>query len=156
MLGIDPGLQTTGFAVVDVCGNVSTPVWHGCVTTRPSEGLAGRLGRIAGACLEVIENLSPRVCAIEDMFFGIDAKAAMALGHVRGACIQVCNREGLDVYSYEPARVKQAVTGYGRADKAQVQAMVQRILGLPDPPSPDHAADAYACAICHAGVARTF
>lgn len=152
ILGIDPGTANTGFGVVvRDHGTRISPVWYGCLTTRPSEGAADRLVRIARAVRDVIERMQPQAAAIEELFFGASAKAALAVGQARGVCILACAEAGIPVYEYSPASIKQAVTGYGRADKLQVTEMVRVQLRMTEPPRPDHAADALAVAITHAG-----
>lgn len=154
ILGIDPGTANIGFAVIDQRGTSLTPVWYDCLRTSPREELPVRLMRIATAIRDILEHLSPVEAAMEDLFFGANAQAALSVGQARGVCSLVCAEAGLSVSDYSPAVVKQAVTGYGRADKSQVQRMVQQILGMSDIPRPDHAADAFAVAIAHAGSLR--
>lgn len=154
ILGIDPGMASTGFAIVDRIGTRLVPVWYDCLRTSAQEAAHVRLTSIAAACRDVVERFAPDDLAIEDLFFGADARVALAVGQARGACIVTCAQAGLDVFDYAPAAVKSAVTGYGRADKQQVQRMVQQILGMSEMPRPDHAADAFAVAICHAGAVR--
>jgi crossover junction endodeoxyribonuclease RuvC len=137
--------------VLDRAGTKLSPVWYDCLKTTPKELPQARLVRIATAVRDVIEQLQPDVVAIEELFFGASAKAALAVGQARGVCMLVCAEAGLDVHEYSPAVIKQSVTGYGRADKVQVQAMVQHTLKMSEPPRPDHCADAFAIAICHAG-----
>ena len=151
ILGIDPGTAATGFGVVDRTGRQLTPVWYDCLRTTPKEAPEVRLQRIAQAVRDAIEHLQPDVLAIEHLFFGASAKAALAVGQARGVCILVAAEAGLAVHEYQPSVVKQAVTGYGRADKQQVMDMVRVQLGMTEIPRPDHAADALALAICHAG-----
>jgi crossover junction endodeoxyribonuclease RuvC len=150
ILGIDPGTANVGFAVVDQDGSRLTPVWYECLTTSPRERPETRLVQIADAVEQVLRHLAPTELAIEDLYFGASAKAALAVGQARGVCMVTCARAGMRVCEYTPASIKQAVTGYGRADKQQVQAMVQRVLGMTAVPRPDHAADAFAVAITHA------
>lgn len=151
ILGVDPGTASTGFAIVEQAGSALTPVWFGCLTTTPAESVARRLARISAACADVIRQFEPQVAAIEELYFGASAKAALAVGQARGVCILACEHASVEVFEYAPASIKQAVTGYGRAEKEQVQRMVQVILGMREVPRPDHAADALAVAICHAG-----
>lgn len=151
ILGIDPGIATTGFAVIERSGSTFTPVWYDSLTTTPREATAARLLRIAQGCREAIAQLQPSVAAIESLYFGASAPSALAAGQARGVLMLVCAEAGLDVFEYTPAVVKQAVTGYGRADKGQVQRMVQTILGMTEIPQPDHCADAFAVAIAHSG-----
>lgn len=151
ILGIDPGTANVGFAVIDQQGSRLVPVWYDCLRTSPEQAMSDRLMRIATAVRDIIRNLAPHEVAMEDLFFGASAKAALSVGQARGVCALVSAEAGLNVADYAPAVVKQSVTGYGRADKQQVQRMVQQILGMSEVPRPDHAADAFAVAITHAG-----
>jgi crossover junction endodeoxyribonuclease RuvC len=151
ILGIDPGTASTGFGVVDRDGIRLTPVWYDCLRTKPTESAADRLVRIARAVREVIERMQPGAVAIEELFFGANAKAALAVGQARGVCIVACAEAGVPVFEYTNSAIKQAVTGYGRADKQQVMEMVRVQLRMGEVPRPDHAADALAAAITHAG-----
>jgi crossover junction endodeoxyribonuclease RuvC len=153
IFGIDPGLASTGFAVVDRLGHRLQPVWYDCLTTASALPDCERLVAITAAVRQVIGQFTPDCAAIETLFFGASAPAAFAVGQARGACIVACAEAGLEIFEYPPATIKQAVTGYGRADKQQVGLMVQRILGMSEVPKPDHAADAFAAAICHGGAA---
>ena len=127
------------------------PIWYGCLRTTASESASARLVRIHDACKQVIDQFHPDAAAIEELFFGASAKTALAVGQARGVCMLACANAGLQVHEYSPSSIKQAVTGYGRADKVQVQRMVQVTLGMTELPQPDHAADALGVAICHAG-----
>jgi crossover junction endodeoxyribonuclease RuvC len=151
ILGIDPGTASTGFGVVDRHGPKLVPVWYDCLRTSPRETPAVRLVRIARAVRDVIERMQPEAVAIEELFFGANGKAALAVGQARGVCILAAAEAGIDVFEYTNNAIKQAVTGYGRADKQQVMEMVRVQLGMTEVPRPDHAADALAAAITHAG-----
>lgn len=151
ILGIDPGTASTGFGVVDRIGSRTLPVWYECLRTSPKEAAAQRLVRIARATRDVLERLRPDAMAIEELFFGANAKAALAVGQARGVCIVACAEAGVPVFEYSNNAIKQAVTGYGRADKQQVMEMVRVQLGMSEVPKPDHAADALAVAMTHAG-----
>lgn len=151
ILGIDPGTASTGFGIVDREGITLTPVWYDCLRTKPTEEPAHRLTRIARAVRDVIANMEPQAVAIEELFFGANAKAALAVGQARGVCILACAEAGIPVFEYTNSAIKQAVTGYGRADKQQVMEMVRVQLRMTEVPRPDHAADALAAAITHAG-----
>jgi crossover junction endodeoxyribonuclease RuvC len=150
VLGIDPGLAACGFGVVQREGSVVRALEHGAWTTRPREPLADRLLLIHEAVTGLIEQHRPEAVAIEDSYVGVDPRAALAVGQARGAVLVACARAGVACTEYSPATVKQAVCGYGRADKLQVQRMVRTILRLESDPQPHHAADALAVAICHA------
>jgi crossover junction endodeoxyribonuclease RuvC len=148
ILGIDPGLRVTGFGVIEHAHGRLGYVTSGCV--RSGEGaLAARLKSILEGLNEVIAAHAPREVAIEKVFVNVNAQSTLALGQARGTAICAAVLAGLPVAEYTALQVKQAVVGHGHAQKAQVQHMVRRLLALPGDPSPD-AADALACAICHA------
>lgn len=154
ILGIDPGTAATGFGVVDRIGiGQLQPVWYDCLRTKPTEAMQDRLVRIARSVRTVLERLEPQAVAIEELFFGANGKAALAVGQARGVCILACAEAGVPVFEYTNNAIKQAVTGYGRADKQQVMEMVRVQLRMTEVPRPDHAADALAAAITHAGAA---
>ena len=148
ILGIDPGLQVTGFGVIDKRGARLAYVTSGCVKT-PTADLAARLKVILDGLAQVIAASAPQVAAVEKVFVNVNAQSTLALGQARGAAICAAVIAGLAVAEYTALQVKQAVVGNGHASKEQVQHMVRRLLDLPGDPSPD-AADALACAICHA------
>jgi crossover junction endodeoxyribonuclease RuvC len=148
ILGIDPGLRVTGFGVIEHSGGKLRYVTSGCV--RSGEGdLAARLKAILEGLGEVIAANRPGEVAIEQVFLNVNPKSTLALGQARGGAICAAVIAGLPVAEYTALQVKQAVVGTGHAKKEQVQHMVRRLLALPGDPSPD-AADALACAICHA------
>jgi crossover junction endodeoxyribonuclease RuvC len=148
ILGIDPGLQVTGFGVIDKRGTKLTYVTSGCVRT-PAGELAARLEVILEGLAGVIAAHAPQVAAIEKVFVNVNPQSTLALGQARGTAICAAVLARLPVAEYTALQVKQAVVGNGHAGKEQVQHMVRRLLELPGDPSPD-AADALACAICHA------
>jgi crossover junction endodeoxyribonuclease RuvC len=148
ILGIDPGLQVTGFGVIDKRGARLTYVTSGCVKT-PAGELAGRLKVILEGLAQVIASSAPEVAAVEKVFVNANPQSTLALGQARGTAICAAVVAGLAVAEYTALQVKQAVVGNGHASKEQVQHMVRRLLDLPGDPSSD-AADALACAICHA------
>ena len=150
VLGIDPGLANTGWAVVECEGSRYRCRDYGCVTSHKGEPVPKRLGKIHASLTAVIERESPDECAVESVYFSTNAKTAFATGQARGVALLATAHAGLPVGEYGPSEIKQAVTGYGSADKDQVKFMVRTILGLEAVPSPDHAADALAVAICHA------
>ena len=149
ILGIDPGLASTGFGVIHRRGRELTPLWYGCHQTPADQPTSERLVTIHDACAQVLTQFSPTDVALETLFFGASAPTALAVGQARGVCILAAASRGLESHDYTPSQIKQAVTGYGRADKQQVQQMVQTMLKMTDVPRPDHAADALAVAICH-------
>ena len=147
VLGIDPGLRVTGFGIVDLDG--SSPRYVASGVVRIGGGaLAPRLKTIHDGLDEVIRQYRPQIAAIEIVFVNVNPQSTLLLGQARGAAITTAVIHDLSVHEYTALQVKQAVVGYGRAAKTQVQAMVQRLRALPGLPSAD-AADALACAICH-------
>jgi crossover junction endodeoxyribonuclease RuvC len=150
VLGIDPGTANTGFGVVVTSGQRMAALDGGVIATDGREPLETRLVRIHTRVRDLIEEHKPQAVAIEDLFFGTNARSAFSVGQARGAVMLTAGMYGIPAYPYTPQQVKQAVCGSGRAEKGQVQRMVQSLLALPDLPQPDHAADALAVAICHA------
>lgn len=149
ILGIDPGLRVTGFGVVDREGQRLAYVTSGCVRTRDADEMAARLATLLEGLGEVISANRPDEVAIEKVFVNMNPQTSLLLGQARGAAFSAAVLARLPVAEYTAGQVKQAVVGKGRAAKDQVQEMVTRLLRLPGRPSPD-AADALACAICHA------
>ena len=149
VLGIDPGVATMGYAVVDRSGSKLAPVTFGVVRTPAREAQARRLVMLRDALVTIISDHRPDVAAVERLFFTTNVKTAMAVGQASGVALATAAEAGLDVTDYTPNEVKQSVCGYGGAVKAQVQAMVAALLGLAEPPRPPDAADACALAICH-------
>jgi crossover junction endodeoxyribonuclease RuvC len=148
ILGIDPGLRITGFGVIEYSGSRLSYVTSGCVKSGGGE-LAARLKTLLDGLAEVIAAHRPAQVAIEQVFVNVNPQSTLLLGQARGAAICAAVIAGLPVAEYTALQVKQAVVGKGKAKKEQVQHMVKRLLALPGDPSPD-AADALACAICHA------
>ncbi len=149
ILGIDPGLRITGFGVLDKTGNVLTYVTSGCIKAPAAGDLAVRLKAILDGLREVIASTEPGQVAIEKVFVNANPQSTLLLGQARGTAICAAVLHDLPVAEYTALQVKQAVVGNGHAAKSQVQDMVKRLLKLGGDPSPD-AADALACAICHA------
>ena len=150
ILGIDPGLATVGFSIVDVEKSRMRLVTCGVISTPAHTSLSSRLDRIFEDMNELISSFSPDVMSIEELFFNTNITTGIAVAHARGVILLSAYRAGVQVFEYTPLQVKQAVVGYGRAEKNQVIDMVRRILALPAAPKPDDAADAVALAICHA------
>ncbi|HMK47615.1 MAG TPA: crossover junction endodeoxyribonuclease RuvC [Methanocella sp.] len=150
ILGIDPGIALVGFGVVDSDRNGLRAGRYGHISTESNTPVAYRLKVLYDDMSTVIEEYTPDVVAVEELFFNKNVKTAMVASHARGVIILAAVNAGLDVAEYTPLQVKQAVVGYGRASKAQVQAMVTRLLNLKEIPKPDDTADALAVAICHA------
>jgi crossover junction endodeoxyribonuclease RuvC len=150
ILGIDPGSQATGFGAIDSDGHHHALVEHGVIRTPASHSFPQKLHFIHQRLVEVLDRSRPGEVVVENLFYATNVKSALRLGHVRGVAILAGVARGLPVFEYSPLEVKQAVVGYGRADKQQVQKMVALLLGLPAPPEPDDVTDALAVALCHA------
>jgi crossover junction endodeoxyribonuclease RuvC len=149
VLGVDPGSIKSGYGIIDECENELVMVEYGVIRTMPKTPLAHRLLQISNRLQQLIAQFHPQVLAIEDIFFAQNAKSALKLGQSRGVILLTAAQAGLRIAEYSPLEVKQAVVGYGRADKSQVQHMVKVLLRLQEIPQPDDAADALAIAICH-------
>jgi len=150
VLGIDPGTAACGFGIVHESGNRLKALDFGWWQTPAGQRPELRLKTIFDGVSELVEEWDPDAVALEESFVGVDARTALSVGQARGAVLVAAASFGVACTEYAPSRVKQAVCGYGRAEKAQVQRMVSAILGLKAPPKPHHAADALAVAICHA------
>jgi crossover junction endodeoxyribonuclease RuvC len=150
VLGIDPGLASTGFGVVQRRSGRFAALDGGVIETPADMAVERRLARIHTEVEDLMLRHEPDALAVEDLFFGQNVRSAFAVGQARGVVLLCAGRRGLPCSSYTPQQVKQAVCGNGRAQKDQVQRMVQSLLSLPEPPSSDHAADALAVAVCHA------
>lgn len=150
VLGIDSGSRVTGYGVIDGDGADCVYVRCGVIRPKPSDSLSNRLNSIHRGIVEVIATAQPDVVAIEGIFHALNVQSALKLGHVRGVCMAAAAGEHLPVFEYSPAEVKSAVTGFGRADKSQVQQMVFSLLKLKTLPEEYDASDALAIAICHA------
>ena len=147
ILGIDPGLRATGFGLIDTRGDAMRYVASGVI--RSGEGhLPERIGRLHQGIVELVREYRPAVAVCEIVFVNVNPKSTLMLGQARGAALGALVTSGMKVHEYTALQIKQAVVGYGRATKEQVQEMVKRLLSLPGVPSTD-AADALACAICH-------
>ena len=154
ILGIDPGIAIVGFGVVEYKGNAFSVVNYGAITTKAGMKLSDRLRDIYEDTHLLIEKYHPDAFAVEELFFNTKVKTAITVAHGRGVSILAASVQGIPIFEYTPLQVKQAVAGYGRADKAQVQRMVKSLLNLNAVPKPDDVADALAVAICHAHTAR--
>lgn len=155
ILGVDPGLANTGWGIVEERGGECRCRAYGCIHTGASDELARRLRRIVDELAAVVGRYHPDSAAVEGIFFGANSRSAIPTAHARGAALVACSLAGVDVGEYTPMQIKQSVVGTGAADKRQVTYMVRRLLHLDHDPKPDHAADALACAICHANLQRT-
>ena len=149
VMGIDPGSNCTGYGIIEENKGVLHVVHWGSVRTQPKQPFAERLKKIYGHLVLIFQEFSPDEVAVEDMFFGVNAKAALKLGQTRGVTLLAAANENITIAEYSPLEVKQAVVGYGRAEKSQVRDMVTRLLDLKEKPEPMDAADALAIAICH-------
>jgi crossover junction endodeoxyribonuclease RuvC len=150
VIGIDPGTAACGFGIVYESEGRLKAIDHGWWRTPARERPGRRLKTIFDEVVALVEAHRPDAVAIEESFVGVDARTALSVGQARGAVMVAAESAGVECAEYPPARVKHAVCGYGRADKQQVQRMVRTILALPAEPTPTHAADALAVAICHA------
>lgn len=148
-LGIDPGTATTGYGLIDERSNRLAFVDHGVITTSRKDTSQARLKKIYSELKQIIIAYKPAAVAVEKLFFGANSKSAIAVGQARGLSLLAAAQFKIRVAEYTPLQVKMAVTGYGKADKKQVQQMVKTLLGLSELPKPDDAADALAIAICH-------
>ncbi len=156
VLGIDCGGQYTGYGVVEQDDRGSLHhLASGAIRLLPRDALELRLKEICQRLTAVIATYEPEQVAIEDVFYAVNVKSALKLGHVRGVAMLAAAQAGLEVVAYAPLAIKSAVVGYGRAEKSQVQIMVARLLDLPSPPEPADIADALAIAICHLHTAGT-
>jgi crossover junction endodeoxyribonuclease RuvC len=150
VLGIDPGTAACGYGIVHESGGRIRAIDHGWWQTSARERPELRLKTIFEGVQALIAEHEPCAVAVEESFVGADARTALSVGQARGAVLVAAASVGVECAEYSPARVKQAVCGYGRAEKAQVQRMVRAILAMDTIPTPNHAADALAVAICHA------
>ncbi len=149
IIGIDPGLNATGYGIIEIEGDRCLHVRHGVIRTKPADGTARRLATIRDGVRAVALESQANSGAIEASFVGNNVRSAMSLGQARAAAIIGLTDAGLEVFEYAPTLVKQTVAGYGRGDKEQVAEMVRLQLGLPSVPTPADAADALAIAITH-------
>ncbi len=150
ILGIDPGVAIVGFGVVDNEGGTQRMVQYGAINTPANTPLAARLVQIEQDLMELLQQFKPDEVAIEELFFSKNITTGIAVAHARGVILATVEKAGIPLYEYTPMQVKQAVVGYGLAEKNQVMDMTKRLLKLRSVPKPDDAADALAIAICHA------
>jgi crossover junction endodeoxyribonuclease RuvC len=153
VMGIDPGAANLGFGIVRIEGNHMVALDGGVVETPADLPIERRLERIHRSLAELLAWHEPKAMAIEDVYFGKNVRSAMAVGQASGVAMLAAAERGVRCFAYTPQAIKMAVCGSGGAGKKQVQRMVGTLLGLPEPPHPDHAADALAVAICHGGTA---
>jgi len=150
ILGIDPGTTMMGWGLIEKSGASVKPLKYGCVKTPPNSERTDRLIHIFNSLCDIIKKNQPSEVAVEELFFFKNHKTVISVAEARGVAIVAAKKFGLPVFEYTPLQVKQALTGYGRADKAQMQEMVRLTCKLKECPRPDDAADALAVAICHA------
>lgn len=150
ILGVDPGSGSTGYGIIETDGSEHTAVAFGAIKTDARKPFHQRLLQIYTDLSRLLSRENAEVMAIESVFYASNVQSALKLGHARGVSLLVAAQQGIPVSEYSPLEIKSAVVGYGRAAKVQVQAMVRMLLGLPEIPTPDDAADALAVAICHA------
>ncbi len=150
ILGIDPGSGATGYGIIETDGSQHRAVLYGAIKTASHHPFHKRLLKIHTGLNKLLSCERADVMAIEGVFHAANVQSALRLGHARGVALLVAAQKGLAVYEYSALEIKSAVVGFGRAEKTQVQTMVRMLLDLPEIPSPDHAADALAVAICHA------
>ena len=155
ILGIDPGYATVGYGIIETDGMRFRTVDYGAVTTPANTSFDIRLEMIYDGICELCGRYKPDAASVEELFFNTNAKTAILVGQARGVAILACVKGGLEIEEYTPLQIKQALVGYGRADKKQVQIMVKTILKLKEIPKPDDTADALAAAICHGHSADT-
>jgi len=152
ILGIDPGIADTGYGVIRSCGSKLEMIACGSIKTHKSLALPERLSQLERQLSEIIAEYSPNMAVIEQLFFCNNAKTALIVGQARGVALLTCHKAKLKIFELTPLQVKQGLTGYGSADKKQMQEMVRIILNLKTAPKPDDAADALAMAICGSSI----
>lgn len=149
ILGIDPGTATVGWAVIEEIRGVVTPLDYGHISTSSKKQLSERLLEISNDLTDIIKKHCPEEASVEEIFYSKNAKTVIAVSQARGAILLTLERLGVRMSEYTPLQVKQSLTGYGKAEKKQVQLMVKNILRLKEIPKPDDTADAIALALCH-------
>ena len=149
VFGIDPGSERTGYGCVETDGSRHRIVVCGAISSPALASFPDKLHRIHSQLTIILAECRPACVAIENVFYSVNARSALKLGHARGVAMLAAVEAGVPVFEYTPAEIKRAVVGYGRADKAQVQHMIKLLLGLAEVPSPHDAADALAVAVCH-------
>ena len=149
ILGIDPGYAIMGYGIVEKKGSRIFPIVYGSLETDKSMPMPERLKHLYAGLMDVIAEYQPEEASIEELYFQNNAKTAIYVGEARGVAVLACINSGLDIFEYTPMQIKESVTGYGKADKKQVQEMVKTIMGFDHVISPDDTSDAIAAAICH-------
>ena len=148
ILGIDPGTVAIGLGLIEYKNKKATLVAFDCLTTDPKETTAERLNDLHQKLTKFIKEYKPEIITVEDIFFFKNTKTVIKVSQARGVILLAASQQKITVYEFTPLQIKQALTGYGRAEKKQVQHMVKAVLGLKEIPQPDDAADALAAAIC--------
>lgn len=154
ILGIDPGLATVGYGVVNCQRGVYRAIEYGAIITKPHQLLENRLEEIYDSICTIIERHAIDCMAVEELFFNRNVTTAIDVCQARGVILLAAKKHGVDIYEYTPLQIKQSVVGYGRAEKKQIIYMTQLLLRLPEPAKPDDTADALAVAICHGNSMR--
>ncbi len=149
IIGLDPGTATTGYGIIEANQGEFTAVAFGAITTRADDPMPQRLQTIQRELQRLIDTYQPDTAAVEEVFFGRNVTTAITVGQARGVLLLTLVNAGLPIGEYSPPKIKDAVTGYGKADKNQVQLMVRNLLNLEETPRPDDAADGLAVAITH-------
>lgn len=150
ILGVDPGTATTGYGLIKKEGQKFMIIDYGCILTPAKVPLPDRVEQIFDELTEIIKKKKPNQIAVEELLFAKNTKTAISVAQARGGILLAAKKAGVPVFEYTPLQVKMALTGYGQADKRQIQSMVKSLLNLDEIPKPDDAADALAIAICHA------
>jgi crossover junction endodeoxyribonuclease RuvC len=154
IVGIDPGLATVGFGVIQKGEEKIIPVSYGCIQTSSEKQTSERLLEIYNEINALFEKYNPQAVAIEKLFFNKNVTSALSVSEARGVILLAAQRKQIPVFEYTPAQIKQAITGTGHADKRQMQEMITRVLGLDELPRPDDAADGLSIALCHIHIMR--
>jgi len=149
ILGIDPGTAITGYGIINEANGGPRALTYGVIRTPANQELSKRLVTIYTELTALLDAYRPDAVAVEEVFFSKNARTALSVGHARGVVLLAVAQRNIPLFHYKPTQVKQAVTGYGGADKRQIQEMMRMLLGLKDIPRPDDAADALAIALCH-------
>lgn len=155
IVGIDPGIAILGYGVLEFMNNKFRVIDYNAVCTTPKNTMPERIEIIFNSLNDIFDKYKPDAVAFEELFFNQNAKTAIVVGQARGAAVLSAQLKKINIYEYTPLQVKQAVTGYGRADKKQIQQMVRMLLNLREVPKPDDVADALAIALCHGNSSHT-
>ncbi len=149
ILGIDPGYALMGYGIIEKNGNRFSACDYGSISTQAGDSMPRRLKLLYSSLMDIIAEWQPEEAAVEELFYNTNAKTVINVGQARGVAVLACVNSGIEIAEYTPLQIKQALVGYGRAEKTQVQQMVKALLGLEKVPKPDDTADALAVAICH-------